>query len=1071
MKKKLVSLMTKVFVNFRKLKLIAMALAIVLPAIAQNEVKVKGTVVSNVDGYPLIGVNVLQKGTMNGVITDLDGNFELTVPVGSLLEFSYIGCITQTVTVVAGKTTYDVTLVEDSQSLDEVVVVGYGVQKKKLVTGATVQVSGDKLQKLSTTNAFTAMQSQTPGVNISQNSGQPGEGFKVSLRGIGTVGDYAPLYVIDGVAGGSIENLNPSDIESIDVLKDAASAAIYGARAANGVILVTTKQGKSGKIQVTYDGYYGVQNVYKMPGLLNAQEYIAIMDEVDFNEGLPPTNWQNVLGPYYDSVINGSWKGTNWLDEIRNKNAPIQNHAVNLIGGSDISKFSLGVSYTGQEGILGKPVQSDYERTTVRLNSDHVIWKKGNLEIIKFGENMNYSYNVKSGIATGNQYGNDVSNALRGSPLMPVFDGDGNYFALDDKNAMGLTGYDALSANPIALMVYERGSNLSKSHSLNMSAFLQIQPIKDLIVKSQFGYKMSASSYRRMTYTYELNGTTSKNIATVDQNGSLGWNFMWDNTINYRFHVDDHHFDALVGQAIEKWGMGEDWGATNGYPLFDDFEHAYLTTTQGITPGATKVTGEPWGQGALASFFGRVNYDWKETYMASLIARGDGSSNFARGNRWGFFPSVSAGWVVTNEKFLEDNNVVDFLKIRGSWGQNGNCNIANFQYLATISFDNTAAYTFGNNKDSQTTGGYANKLPNPDVTWETSEQLDLGVDARFLRSRLGLAFDWYVKTTKDWLLQAPILASYGMGDTGAPFVNGGDIKNTGFEVALNWNDQVNDFTYGVNGNLSYNKNEVTRIENDEGIIHGKEHALTQATQEMYRAQVGFPVGYFYGYETAGVFQNQAQIDAWKATGDGIMQSNVQPGDLIFVDQNHDGRIDEDDKTQIGNPHPKFRVGFGFNLGYKGFDLSVTTFGALGQQIAKNYRKFADGKRENYTQEDVYPRWHGEGTSNKWPRLTSGSNVNYKEVSDIFIENGDYLKIQNVTIGYDFKKLLPKLPMGQLRLYFTAQNLLTLTGYSGLDPEVGYSPTDDDGTDSWASGLDLGFYPNPRTYLFGLNVKF
>jgi TonB-linked SusC/RagA family outer membrane protein len=1006
---------------------------------------------------------------MNGVITDLDGNFELTVPVGATLEFSYIGCITQTVAVVAGRANYDVTLVEDSQSLDEVVVVGYGVQKKKLVTGATVQVSGDKLQKLSTTNAFTAMQSQTPGVNISQNSGQPGEGFKVSLRGIGTVGDYAPLYVIDGVAGGSIENLNPSDIESIDVLKDAASAAIYGARAANGVILVTTKQGKSGKIQVTYDGYYGIQNIAKKAEVLNAQEYLAIMDEARANSGSGPVNWQLSLGNRYNSVINGTWKGTDWMEEITNKNAPIQNHAVNLAGGSDISKFSLGVSYTTQEGIIGKPVQSEYGRTTVRLNSDHVLWKKGNLEIIKFGENMNYAYSDKSGIGVGDQYSNDISNMLRGSPVMPVFNDKGEYFALDDINEMGLSNFDSLITNPIGLMVYLRGANLNKDHALNMSGYLQIQPVKDLVFKSQFGYKMTAGSYRNLQRAYNLSTREQQNVAYVTQSGGLGWSYMWDNTLNYKFNVEQHHFDALVGQAIEKWGMGEDWGATNGDPLFDDFEHAYLLTTQGIKAGATKVEGEPWEQGALASFFGRVNYDWKETYMASLIMRADGSSNFAPGKRWGYFPSVSAGWVITNEDFLKDNKVVDFLKLRGSWGQNGNCNIDNYQYLETFSFDATAAYSFGNNKDAQTTGSYISKLPNPDVTWETSEQTDIGIDARFLRSRLGLAFDWYIKNTKDWLLQAPILGSYG---TGAPYVNGGDIKNSGFEVALNWADQVGEkFTYGVNANLSYNKNEVTRIANDEGIIHGKEHAFSQGIPEVYRAQEGFPIGYFYGFESAGIFQNQAEIDSWRSQGNGILQSGVEPGDIIFVDQNHDGRIDEDDKVMLGDPNPAFRVGFGFNVGYKGFDLSVTTFGALGHQIAKTYRKVADSPAENYTTFEIDQRWTGPGTSNLWPKLKLGQHENYMNFSNIYIEDGDYLKVQNVTIGYDFKKLFNKLPLGQARLYVTAQNLFTFTNYSGFDPEVGYSPVNSAGTDTWASGIDLGFYPNPRTFLFGLNLKF
>jgi TonB-linked SusC/RagA family outer membrane protein len=445
--------------------------------------------------------------------------------------------------------------------------------------------------------------------------------------------------------------------------------------------------------------------------------------------------------------------------------------------------------------------------------------------------------------------------------------------------------------------------------------------------------------------------------------------------------------------------------------------------------------------------------------MASLVMRADGSSNFARENRWGYFPSASVGWVMTNEKFMHGCTAwIDFLKLRGSWGQNGNADISNFQYLATVAFDGKNKYSFGNSKETQSTGGYPDILPNKDITWETSEQLDLGLDARFLGSRLALAFDWYKKTTKDWLVVAPTLASYG---TGAPYINGGDVENTGVELALNWNDHEGDFTYSISLNAAQNKNEVTRIANGEGIIHGEANVLSQGTVEMYRAEVGKPIGYFWGYKTAGVFQNGAEIANTRAK----LQSNPQPGDLIFVDTNGDGQITVDDKTEIGNPHPDVTIGFSFNMGYKGFDFSVTTNGAFGHQIAKSYRSFADTKVQNYTTE-IFGRWHGEGTSNKLPRLTSGSNANWQEISDIYIEDADFLKIQNVTLGYDFKKILPKLPFSLARLYLTAQNLYTFTGYSGMDPEIGYGYDE-----SWVSGIDLGFYPSPRTYMIGVNLKF
>ena len=1038
-------------------------------AMSQQNQKVTGRVVDK-NGEPVIGANVIQQGTSNGTLTNGDGNFTLNLPGDATLVVSSIGYTSQQIAV-GSRSLINVTLEEDTKQLDEVIVVGYGTMKKKLVTGATVQVSGDNLQKLSTTSAFTALQSQTPGVNILQNSGQPGEGFKVNIRGIGTMGNSAPLYVIDGVAGGNLQNLNNADIESIDILKDAASAAIYGARAANGVILVTTKQGKAGKLQVSYDGYYGVQNVYKMPSLLNAKQYMAIQDEVNFNEGLALNDWKTILGKNYDNAVYNGTYGTNWLDEARNVNAPTQNHAVNIVGGNDISKFSMGLSYTAQEGIIGKPVASDYNRTTARMNSDHVLWNNKSFDVIKIGETLTFAYSTKQGIGIGNQYWNDISNFLRAMPIMPLYGEDGAYFRNIGET---LTSYESMMSNPIAGMVYNRGQNMSKNYNLDASANIQIQPIKNLIFKSQFGYKMSASSYRQYQPDYAndkaLSISDQRQVALAQQSASSGWQYTLENTLNYKFGLNLNHFDALVGQSVEKWGMGESVSATNGHLLFSDFEHAYIDNSQGIESGITKVSGSPWGEGALASFFGRVNYDYNETYLATFIMRADGSSNFARGHRWGYFPSASLGWVITNENFMQSTKGwLDYLKLRGSYGENGNQSIAAFQYLAGVSFDAKAAYSFGNAKDSQTTGGYAYIQPNPDVSWETSIQKNIGLDARMLNSRLSVTIDAYDKFTKNWLLQPPGLGTIG---TGVPYKNGGDIDNKGIEVALGWNDRIGkDFTYGINLNGAYNHNEVTRIANTEKVIHGTTNVLSQGTGEMYRAQVGFPIGYFYGYHTSGIFQNQAEIDAWKAAGNGILQTKVQPGDVKFTDMNQDGVIDENDKGLIGDPNPDFTAGGAINLGYKGFDFNVTLYGAFGQQIAKSYRKFGDGRHENYTTE-VYERWHGEGTSNKWPRLTAGTNANYMNISDLFIENADFVKIQNLTIGYDFKKLFKNLPMSQARLYFTAQNLFTFTGYSGMDPEIGYSPQDTDGTtQNWAKGIDLGFYPQPRTYLVGVNLKF
>ncbi|SHE70765.1 SusC/RagA family TonB-linked outer membrane protein [Dysgonomonas macrotermitis] len=1024
--------------------------------------EISGLIVSDSDREPLIGVSVSIKGTTTGTVTDIDGKYLINANEGQILVFSYLGFQNQEITV-GNQQTINVVLKENTALLDEVVVVGYGVQKKKLITGATVQVKGDDVQKLNTTSVLGALQSMTPGVNIIANNGQPGEGYKFNIRGMGTTGDSTPLVVIDGVAGGDINSLSPADIESVDILKDAASAAIYGARAANGVMLITTKQGKAGKMQVTYDAYLGWQNVYKNPGLLNAREYMTIQDEIRFNEGKTAYNWENELGSKIYNRIQNGWNGTDWFDAIREKNATTQNHAINIIGGTDMSKFSAGFSYTEQNGILGKPVASAYERYTARLNSSHVLLKGSDRDIVTFGENITFYYSKKNGVSQGNIYYNDVRNVLTANPLIPLYNDEGEYYGQTDKDADGWI-FSSGAGNPVMSMVAERGQNMNNNYGLNATAYLEVSPIKGLKYRGQFSYKMSSYNSRSFATPFKSSVNSSSTNYSVTQSAGTGHSIAVENTISYVLpKLGNHNIDVLVGQAFEKNASGADVSVGNvvdqndALPLLNGgWDYAWVNNMTGSS--TSNFSGSPWGDSSLASFFGRANWNYDEKYMATLTIRTDGSSNFARGKRWGTFPSVSVGWVMTNENWMEESRSwLDFLKIRGSWGQNGNCNIPNFNYLATVRFDKLNVYSFGSTSlgstDTHAQGAYTTNLPNPDVTWETSEQLNLGIDARFLNSRLGLAFDYYVKTTKDWLIQAPILATAG---TGAPYINGGDVENKGFEVALNWNDQIGkDFSYGANLNFSYNKNEVTRIANTEGIIHG-DGALAVNSDELYRAQVGYPIGYFWGYKTAGVFQNQAEIDEWIANGNGVLQPNPVPGDLKFVDRNKDGVIDQNDKTQIGNPNPDFHLGLGLNFAYKGFDLSLTGVGVFGHQIAMAYRSSTTG---------IFERWHGEGTSNRFPRLSDESNLNWKEVSDIYIEKADYFRIQNVTLGYDFKKLFPRIPLQQARLYVQAQNLYTFTGYPGMDPEVGY------GSQSWASGIDLGSYPSPRTILIGINLKY
>jgi TonB-linked SusC/RagA family outer membrane protein len=1025
-------------------------------------------VITDQDGKHMTGVTVVVKGTTVGVLSDSNGKYALVAPSGSTtLLFSFVGFTSQEVAI-NGKSVIDITLQSAITGLDEVVVVGYGVQKKKLITGATIEVKGDEITKQNTVSPMTALQSLTPGLNITKISGEPGAGFKVNIRGVGTIGNSQPLYIVDGVPRGDINYLNPSDIESIDVLKDAASAAIYGARASNGVIMVTTKRGTYNKMEVTYDGYAGVQNVFKLLPLLDAKEYLMIMNEARMNSNLAPygpADYKKLLDPiYYQKIVDGTWNGTNWLKEMQNKNAPIQSHAINITGGNNVSVFSLGASYTSQEGIFGYPVQSKYERYTFRLNSDHVILRKS-FDVIKIGENLSFTNTKSHGIRTGNMWWNNILDAAQALPILPMYASDKNDPAYPYHNSIPWNTNDS---NPEANLTLH-GSDISKGNSLNANVYLEIQPIKGLKYKSTFSISPSSSSWRSWTPTYYLGPVNQAliNSTTQSTSGGLG-GWLFENTLNYQFSLRAvHNFNILAGMSAERWGLGESLSTTNTNSVFNDFEHAYIDNAN--VPGTSSISGSPWGIGGILSYFGRINYDYKETYMLTLVMRADASSNFAKGHRWGTFPSVSAGWVATNEQFMESTkSFLNFLKIRGSWGQNGNQSIPGFQYVSQIAYNTDATranYYFNSDKVTPTLGAYPLNIPTFDLKWETSEQLDLGFDAHVLASKMNLSFDYYIKTTKDWLVAAPILASWGVDNP--PYINGGKIKNKGFEIALGWNDNVGDFSYGISGNMSYNTNEVTDIKNSQKLINADNVKLWGNGPYVARAQVGYPVGYFWGYKTAGIFQNEAEVANYKNSEGVVIMPNALPGDVKFVDTDGNGVIDDKDKVMIGDPNPNFVYSLNFKAGYKGFDLMVTFYGVAGNQIARCWHDAGQGDN-NFTTE-ILNRWHGEGTSNKIPRVTAGSSINFQYTSDLQIENGDYLRVSNVTLGYDIKKLVKALPLQQLRLFFTVQNLFTFTKYSGMDPEIGTST--DDSSYGWGKGVDLGFYPSPRTIMVGASVKF
>ena len=635
-------------------------------------------------------------------------------------------------------------------------------------------------------------------------------------------------------------------------------------------------------------------------------------------------------------------------------------------------------------------------------------------------------------------------------------------------------------------------NSMAESRNINTSAtaFVTIQPIKGLRFRSQFNYNWGSGAYRNFGIPRSpSSGSGTVKSYSVSQSAWLNTNWSVENTLTYDLPViSGHKISAMVGQSYQSTAWSTNLNGSNTvdegsqYATLKDWNSAYL---KNFSTDLTKATlgGNPNDEEYLASWFGRLTWDWNETYMATVTVRYDGSSIFNKGHRWGWFPSVSAGWVVTNEKFMQSTKSwMDFLKIRASWGQNGNNRISKYQYLATIAQSGSlgdSGYKFNDSMDFTLTskpnvGAYADIVPNPDVTWETSEQLDLGFDARFLNSRLGVNFDWYKKTTKDWLIVGPRIAIEG---TNPAYINGGDVQNTGIELALTWNDQIGkDFRYNVGVNFATNKNKVTRIANENGYINGGGSILSQGTEYIYRAQEGKPIGYFYGMSYSGIWQNQAEIDAARAAGKAVLDG-AQPGDCIWDDWNNDGLItyaeakdgdgnDICDRHEIGNPNPDITLGINLGFSWKGLDFAVNGAGAFGMQVMRSYRSYSDSWWHNYDT-TIFDRWHGEGTSNTMPRISGTGHANTNYVSTRYMEDADYFKIKTVTLGYDFKNIWKSCPFQQLRLYVQAQNLYTFTGYTGLDPEVGSAG----GADGWASGIDLGLYPPSRTFLIGASIKF
>ena len=1009
---------------------------------------VSGKVVDEM-GLTIPGATILIKGTTNATSSDFDGAFTIKVPEDGILIVSYVGYKTQQLPV-GGNSTINVTLQTDSQNLNEVVVVGYGTQKKALVTGAISQLKASAMEDIPNSQIAQVLQGRVTGVSVLTDSGQPGSASTVRIRGLTTFGGNDPLWVVDGIVvdNGGIGFVNQSDIESIEVLKDAASSAIYGTRAAAGVILVTTKKGKLGKITVNYNGFAGFSGPAKKVELLNATQYGAIMNEKAGAAGqtLPFPNLSN-LGA-----------GTDWQSEIFNQNAFRYSQEFSISGGNEVSTFYSSFGMQNQEGIVTTEI-SDYNKINIRLNSTHKISK-----IFTMGQTLGWAQQKRKGLGnTNSEFGGPLSSALNLDPTTPVVvtdptvanappysnnpvlrDANGNPYGISTLVGQEMT-------NPMGY-VQTRLGNYDLSNDFVGSAYLEIKPIENLVFKTMLGGKLAYWGYESFTPHYYLSPTVNnvQNNLSRGMNQGIGWSL--ENTLSYTKQLGGHNITVLLGQGayVENDTRGSFVTYTD-LPIdsYQDASFNFPTTEENRTGSA--YTGNLHKTNSL---FARLTYNYDEKYLFTGIFRRDGSSRFGTNNRFADFPSFSAGWVISKEGFWNDDFKVTSLKLRGGYGFTGSDGIGDFRYLSIVGGGRN--YTIGNPAVIQP-GNSPDAPANPDLKWESTGQADIGIDVAFYEN-WNASLDFYNKKTTG-ILQPVDIPGY-VGATGLPVGNVADMVNKGVEFDLGYRKSIGDFNLSVNGNVSYLENEVTYL----GL--GKEYitdgaAGFQSMGSITRTQVGQPFNSFYGYKTNGIFQTTEEVASYVGESGTPIQPNAQPGDFKWTDTNGDGKITDDDKTFIGSSIPNVTYGLTIGADYKGFDFQIFFQGAANYEIFQGLRRL-DIANANY-QTDVLSRWTGPGTSNDYPRLTNtDTNGNFTNASDFYLEDGSYVRLKLITLGYSLPtQAVSKIGANKVRVYVTTENLLTLTKYTGYDPEIG----------GGISGIDRGFYPQAKGFLFGANIQF
>ena len=1059
----------------KRLLSLLLTVMLAIAAFAQNQT-FTGTIVDT-NGEPVIGATIVQKGTSNTTVTDLDGRFSINAPAGAELEITYVGYGKQTV---LARQNMSIVLTEDAELLNEVVVIGYGVQKKSVVTASIAKVSAEDLAGKTRLRAEDALKGMAAGVNVTSSSGQPGSQSMIRVRGIGTINNSNPLYIIDGMPTDQygMESVNPNDIESIEVLKDAASGAIYGARAANGVILVTTKKGKMGRASVNYDFSYGWQSAWRKRDVTGATDYAILQNERRVQNGLTPLYQDpyNLVDANGDKIVGF---GTNWQDLLFNDNAPIMQHDVSVSGATEKVNYYLSLGYFTQDGIVGGNYgQSNYDRLTIRANNMFNLidaTKERNfLNKVDLGANLSYMRVHNTGIDANSTWGSPLGSALYLAPTLPVtlrgtvaqdmIDRYSAYDLFSDENGNpytipGFIGSYQEQNNPIAMMHGNPNKNWSHKFMPKFSVDLQLWDA----LKYHFTYSAELSFWGyngAILQQYYLSG--NNNSDHTEASAFKGNNSTWqiENTVTYDKTFGKHTIGVVLGQSALKFKGdelgGSHWNLVNPYKPSINYttggDLELSTDADGKVTGATSlvgVWGGPYTEHRLASLFARLSYNYDERYMFQATVRRDGSSRFGSNHKYGIFPSFSLGWNIVNEKFMEDQrDWLNNLKLRFSWGKNGNDNIGDFAYTTLTAMGGSSTDYFGRTA-AMVYGSKANRLANEDLKWEESEQTDLGLDLGLWNNKLTFSVDYFIKKTNGMIIEMPIPSYVG---EARPLANVGDMENSGVEFELGYRWNVSDVHFALKGNASYLKNKLKNLGNDTGFLN---YGISQFSDGGTRAENGQPFPFFYGYKTDGILQTRAEAEAYN----NMYGTSSNPGDFRFVDTNGDNKINSDDRTNIGNGVPDWTFGLNFNVDWKGFDFDVFFQGVKGADVFDaTYRQdIASGNYPTW----VLQRWTGEGTSNTVPTL--GDSKNWV-CSDMYIQDGSYLRLKYITLGYTISPYLTnKIGISRLRIFARGENLFTWTKYWGFDPEIGSGAT--------SLGVDYGVYPQARTYTVGFNVSF